>query len=161
MMSIKLILGIILIVTLAFSAGLLYNKYEEAIRWQGKAIITYWQDKMWTGGQEPKKKLLADKHEGQRTNAGAGPHNRTSMKDQDCPDWLKQSPLVTALGVWIGMISNIATLAMAFLSMMFLFWAYKEMRECHDNKNKSMPHLGKAVLCNPPVVDLVKKKLDG
>jgi hypothetical protein len=130
MMPIKLILGIILIITLAFSAGLFYNTYKDTIRWQKKGLHNY------------------------ETQV------QTQTKEE-CPAWLKQSPLVTALGVWIGMISNIATLAMAFLSMMFLFWAYKEMRECHDNKNKSMPHLGKAVLCNPPVVDLVKKKLDG
>jgi hypothetical protein len=49
----------------------------------------------------------------------------TPMSTPSPPEWVHQSPVVIALGLWIEMFKNLVTLLLSFITAMFMWWTYR------------------------------------
>ena len=112
----KKLLVVIFIGSILVSAGFLCRQYSEVHRWQKKGIVSYINKIV--GDSPPQHEVTK-----QQQPIGKMP------QPAPCPEWLLQSPVSIAVGLWISMAANIATLGMSFLSALFMFISYRKSKE--------------------------------
>jgi hypothetical protein len=106
-------LTVVLVILLLISANFLYNEYSTVDRWQKKAVRIAQENEI-----KPRTYAFMDKAQEMEERI-------TPVSAPNPPEWVHQSPVVIALGLWIELAKNLVTLLLSFITALFMWWTYK------------------------------------